>query len=347
MSRVVVFNYSSDSLGEFKALASRGWQIAGLTRTNGGGSMALTLPKSSASRSFMNLGNMVLIEHPTLPAWAGMIDLPWTARPPAKVTVYNAEYLLTLRYPDAPTALTGSVSSIAQELISQANAQEDLYLRPGDMTQAEGKLLSFAVDQRNMWDNLNNLVSSTGMEMIFRSYRNPDDRKLYIYVDIGTQLGYYTDALLHDGDGGNMIVQNAEINGQIINRVVGTGSQSGTSNRLYTMPFSDAISANKYRTRGQVIQFRDVIEQSILDDQTKIYLEAMKRPIIKLNILIFDRDNGRTFSLLRLGNSYIVHASKLLLPSGKKAWRNIGRTLAMAYNENDNTVGMTVEGYLE
>lgn len=347
MSRVVVFDFDSDSRGEFKALASRGWQIAGVQRTNGGGSMTMTLPKSSAGAAYMRLGNMVMIEHPTLPTYAGTIDVPWKADPPAKLTVYNSEYLLTLRYPDRPVIMTGSVASIAADLITECNNQGDLFLRMGDTSQAESVQTKFPVDQRNMWDNLNNLCASNGMEMIFRPERDATDRKLYIYIDIGRQLGFYTDALLHDGEGGNMIVQSAEIGGQIINRVVGTGSQSNTSNRLYTPALIDAVSADRYRIRGNVIQFRDIAQQSILDEQTSIYLDSVKRPILTLKILIFDRDNGRTFSMLRLGNSYITHATKLILPGGVRAWRGIGRTLAMAHNESDNTVGMTVEGYLE
>jgi hypothetical protein len=347
MSRVLVFNSVSDSVGQVSALVPRGWQMAGIERTDGGGTTALTLPKSAASKPFLQLGNMVLIEHTTLPAYAGMIDVPWMAKPPAKLTIYNAEYLLTLRYPDTPlSVLTGSVAYIATQILTMANQQEDTFLRPGEMSQANKSLTSYTFDQRNYWDHLNKLCATNGMEIIFRPQRSPLDRKLYVYVDIGTNLGNNTNALLHDGEGGNMIVQSAEISDKIINRVVGTGNQSNAPSRLYTVPMIDDVSRDKYRTRGGVIQFQNVAEQNALDVMTRVYLESVKRPLLKLKILVFDRDNSQTFSQLRLGNSYWVHASKVILPGGVQGWRNIGRTLVMAYNEKDNTVGMTVEGFL-
>lgn len=347
MSRAVVFNYASEGVGQFKAMFPRGWQMAGVEKTNGGGSTTITLPRSTARKEFMRLGHMVLVEHETLPAYAGMIDLPWKADPPAKMTVYNAEYLLNIRYPDVPlSVLSGSVAGMATQMISMVNQQEDTYLRPGDMSQAQNLVPDYTMDQRNMWDHLNKLCITNAMEIIFRPQRNPVDRKLYIYVDIGTRLGYHTDALLHDGTGGNMIVQSAELTEKIANRVVGVGSQSTTS-RLYTAPMIDAGSVGKYRMRGDVVQFKDTKEQSTLDGLTNLYLGLVKRPLLKMNVLVFDRDNGKTFSQLRLGNSYWVQASKLVLPGGINGWRSIGRTLVMAHNEKDNTVGMTVEGYLD
>jgi hypothetical protein len=305
------------------------------------------LSKSAALKPFIQLGNMALIEHATLPAYAGMIDLPWEAISPAKISIYNAEYLLTLYYPDTPLSVwAGTVADVARQIISMANQQQDTFLRPGDMSQAENVLCSYTMDQRNLWDHLNKLCLTYGMEIIFRPQRNATDRKLYTYVDIGTSLGYYTNALLHDGEGGNMVVTSATISDKIINRVVGTGDQSTAASRLYTAPNIDDVSADKYRMRGGIIQFQNVLDISSLNSWTNIYLESMRRPILKLKILIFDRDEGKTFAQLRLGNSYWVHATKIILPGGVQGWRNIGRTIVMAYNEKDNTVGMTVEGYL-
>ena len=53
---------------------------------------------------------------------------------------------------------------------------------------------------------------------------------------------------------------------------------------------------------------------------------------------------GDTFLNLRVGNSYQVRATRLILPGGVKGWSGRARIMAMTYNESRNTVGMTLVG---
>ena len=94
MSRLVVFGKDNCSQGEFTAFCERGWALGGNLGVNAGGSVTVTIPDSVAEQTWMQFGNMVLVQDDELPAWVGMIDTPWTATLPAQVTLYNIEYLL-------------------------------------------------------------------------------------------------------------------------------------------------------------------------------------------------------------------------------------------------------------
>jgi len=76
-------------------------------------------------------------------------------------------------------------------------------------------------------------------------------------------------------------------------------------------------------------------------NQVNIQLENTAHPRLKLTIEV--EDKGNALSYLRLGNSFWVHCSKLYLPGGKVGWRGLARIIVMAYNENNNTVSLSLE----
>ncbi len=333
MSRMIVFGLNGASMGEIHGNCPRSWFI------NDGGQTTVSLPSSAAAAKWLDFGRMVLVEHTRLPAWAGMIDTPWTATLPVEMTLYNAAYLLHLRTLETAIELTGSTGAIALQLLARANALEDLRIRPGDIDMNASQKIKF--DQRPIWEQLLDLVKNTGMEMRLRPGRDAEN-KLVIWLDIKKMLGIDTGYLLHDGANHNLEITKATIENEIWNRVIGLASKGSTA--LIATPQVDEESKRRYRLRNQVVQFQNISDAGQLAKNALVSLQDSAYPELKLTVNILDV--GTTFSKLDLGNQYMVHAAKLWLPAGIQGWRGLARLTAMAYDEANNKIAATLIGAL-
>lgn len=337
MSRIIVFGLDGISVGELHGNCMRGWAI------NEGGQATIALPADDARNRWLDIGRMLLIEHPKLPPWAGMVDTPWNALIPSQATVYNSEYLLSIRSLEIVTRLTGTAGRIVAKLIDLANRQEDLLIRPGNVDYYNDIERNEIFDQRPVWELIVALVKKAGMEIMLRPDRDANNR-LVIYYDIQQQLGVDTGIELHDGAHANITITSVSVDGVIVNRVTGISDQGTATSRLQTDPQSDTTSIAAYRLRSQVVQYSGVTQMSTLIRNTRNYLTANKDPKVYLTVEVLDK--GDVFYHLRLGNTLLLHAANILLPGGRRGWRGSVRITAMAYDESKNTVTMALEGSL-
>lgn len=345
MSKITVFDLDNYSMGDFQAMCDRGYAVLGSSSVSGGGSTTITVEKDVLSKGWLMPGRLVLVEDSRLEPWVGMVDMPIGLIAPAQVTLYNVEYLLSLRAPDNTDKLTGDIAKIVKGMIDLANQQEEMYLRIGEegggSTYREEQL-----DQRTFWEQINAAVIRADAELVFRAERNRDDgNRLYVYVDILDRAGKETDFLLHDGEDGNVSVLSATMDRAIWNRVTGINGASAASERLVTAAKIDSDSVNVFRLRSKVEQFRSTKLQSTLDQQTKTFLTENSMPVIKFNVLI--KDNGDTFKNIQRGNGVILHSSRVNLPDGRRGWRGTARVMSYAYNEKQNSIGATLEARYE
>jgi len=340
MSRVVVFGTDQKAEGEITTMFNRGWMLAGNPAVSGGGSTTLTLTEADAVKPFFQFGRMVLVQHATLPSWAGMIDPPWSAGLPMSVAVYNAEYLLSLRSPEESATLSGSVGSIAAKMLEMFNAPEDLFVRIGDTSKADPTTRTETLDGRTYWEQLSAMLKRLGCEMQTRAEKDASGR-LVIYLDIAQRLGIDTGFLYSDGMGGNATFESTIVDGPIVNRVVGIGSESGQVSRLRTAPLINESSTKQYRTRSQMVQWQDVREQSTLDLYSRNYLNYRAYP--QFSFLMNIMDKGDAFLNARLGNVVIAHYANAYFPGGVRGFRGKARILALAYTEATNLLTAKME----
>jgi hypothetical protein len=335
MSRLQVFGPDNRLDGEIITMLDRGWMLTGHPSVTGGGSTMLNLTTDQATNSFLQFGRLVLATHPRLPSWAGVLDPPWSMLAPVQVAAYNAEYLLSLRSPDVPSFLLGSVGDIAGQMLRMFNERDDFFVRVGDTSRADPTSRQLTLDGRTYWDQLKALLERSGCEMQTRPEKDADGR-LVIYLDIATRIGIDTHFLYFDGTEGNITLnpQDAVLDGPITNRVIGMGDESGQASRIRTDPIFDEDSIQLYRMRSELVQFRGVTEQSTLDRYSRNYVayRAFPRFSFLMNIL----DKGDAFANARLGNSAMVHISEAILPGGIRGWRGLARIVALAYTESQN-----------
>jgi hypothetical protein len=333
MSRIIIFGLDGKSMGEVHGNCNRGWAI------NEGGQATVSLSAQAAASKWLEFGRMALVEHPKLPAWAGMIDTPWAATLPAKMTLYNAAYLLHIRSLEEPKKYEGSTAEICFSMAWKAAYHEGLGIQSGDSDVNASQKVQMACSP--IWDQMVDLVNKAGMEMRLRPGRDADN-KLAIWLDVKKKLGRNTRFLLHDGANHNLEITSAVLDKEIWNRVVGISSKGGTT--LYSPAQVDEESKKRYRLRTQVVQFQNMADVGQVTKNAAIYLanNAYPKLILTVNIL----DVGNTFNNLDLGNQYVVQASKLWLPGGVQGWRGPARMNAMAYDEENNKVTATLIGYL-
>lgn len=346
MARILAYDMNNFSVGETRAICDRGWMVDGVSSTSGGGETSFVISKTVLQNGWFMPGRMVYIPHAKLPPYAGFVDTPIGLQAPAAVKIYNAEYLLKIRAPERTQTLKGPVADIARQMLEQVNDQEETFLRMGEMG-GSGTYREETLDQRSYWEQLNAMVLRSGSEMIFRPKIEPNDgNRLYIYIDILDRVGVDTDLLLHDGDNGNIVIQNATMEGEIWNRVSGINGSSAAEDRKIAGPYKDTTSIQAFRTRSRTVQFRSTQLNSTLDAQTFASLKTSKSPILRFDVLIKDRaDKGDPFRNIAPGNGVILHAANVILPDGSKGWVGTARLMAMAYNEKTNTCGGRLEAY--
>lgn len=340
--KFVVYGVDGYARGEFTGIASPGWALGGSSVVSPGGSIRVVIPDSVAAKEWMQFGNLVVTRpHPDLELWAGMIDTPWTPSLPAAVTIYSIEYLLKIRTPDDPMLATGSAEAIMQKMVELANAQEEMFLRIGTVNGINAVSREESIKQTNLWDQFQAFGVRAATEFVTRPA--VENGRLNIYLDLAGTHGVNTNYLLYDGDGGNMTITSAAVDGDIYNRVIGVGSQSTSASRLQSAPYLDADSAGRYRLRSLVKQF-DVKTAAVLSANAQVELENRKAPYLKLDVKISNHDY--VFRLLRRGNVFLTHASGLYLPGGQQGWKGWARLYAMTYSEPDQSVTMTLTGVL-
>jgi hypothetical protein len=344
MASILVHDLDNRGVGKFIAPCDRGWFLYGHPGVDGEAKTSVDLPDMLVSAPWIQLGRMVYIPHPKLPEFAGVIDVPWDAKLPVGVTIYNADYLFSMRSPERSIKYSGTMPFIVGDMINQMNAQEPMFVSLGNIS-GDNSIFEEVLDRRTFWDQLVPILQRAGYEMTIRPERG-NGKQLQIFVDIGRNLGVDTGFQLHDSKaGGNMKVLSAVVDGLTANRVVGLSGQSTAESVLETDVLEDEDLQGKYRTRSRTISFRNVTQLSTLTTYTQTYLDTAKLPYIDFNLETYDI--GETFPNMRPGNRLLLKSAKVHLPGGVRGWGGTVRVLTMALDEEKNVVTTKVRGYYE
>lgn len=338
MSRIVVYGGDNFPLGEFRGIVSNlGWSIG-----IGGGSATVNLADDDVN-GLIQFGRLVTIEHEKLPMWAGVIDTPWNAISPVQITMYNIEYLLNIRVFDTkPITLKSEEPSAAiEELINHASDRGLLFMQMGNKYNL-GSAIRLLVDSRTYLEQIKQVADNYGLELTIRASQD-SYRRLWVYLDTYKVTGVDSGIWLHDGQGANVELKDAKVDGEIINCVTCKSDSSTAQTVIYSDVKQDAESINIYRLRNELIT-NSSTSKTTLNAVAQSYLDKNSKP--KLVLTLSAMDVGDTFNHLRLGNTLNIHLANVRFPGGERGWKGTGRIKAMAYNEAVNQVDMTMEAIL-
>lgn len=338
MGKLVTYGLDNFSRGHFSAILPRGWTVYGGRATN---NPPVTVPvkRSVALKDWMLPGAQASMAHSKLELWSGVFDLPWGVTLPITPTVYPQDYLLSMRMPEIEETFHGTVAEIAARVLERINAPQDMFARLGKVTGEDGDHDATFKTDSSYYAQLQALIARAKKEMRLRA--ELEDRRLINYIDIGDRIGEDTGFLLHDGDGANMQLLDAKLDGTLMNMLVGLGSQSTGASRMSTGPQTNSASANRYRLRSATRQYPNVVQDSALLAYTNNDLDALSWPRLRMPIKLLDV--GRTLTLARPGNGFILHTGDIYLPGGKQGWRGPVRLTAIGYDEKQNSVGALAE----
>lgn len=335
MSRILVFDQAGNSLGEIHGNCKRGWAI------NGGGSATVNLARSEAINPWLQIGCLLYVEHPNLPAWAGVVDTPWKATMPVQLTAYDISYLMHLRSSESPLTIRGTTGIIAAKLIELTNYLGDMRIRAGRID-AEDFSRDEKFEVKTYWEMLLDLVKRNQYEMVARSEIDAD-RKLTAYLDINPVAGEDVPLVLADGQGGNMQITAANVDGEIWNRVQAMTDESTFTSRSKSL-VEDADSISDYGLRNTTKTFAGIHSQTALDEAAKNSMGDLKTPNISITANILDINAA--FKWIRPGNRVHVRATRLVLPGGRQGWTGIMRINSMSFDEAKHQVGVGMTGEL-
>lgn len=336
MSRILVFDKENKQAGEVHAVVTRGWAISD------GGSSQFVLANDEALKPWVQLGRMIWIDgDDKVPNWAGVIDTPWSMVSPVTVTAYDVPYLLSRRCPYKIDVQEGDTRKLALRFLELNTQLGDDWIREGEIASGDASR-RLEITTGTLWDQLKAMVTNAGMELSFRSEKTADKRLVH-YLDIKRMFGVISQVVLQDGEGGNMQVQGAALDGEFYNSVIGFNNSSTSSSRMYTEVMRDQDSIDLFGLRNKAVQFA-TNSQSELDQYVKNYLTANGRPKVKITVGV--RDVEGLFAQIRLGNMLTVRATNLVLPGGRSGWSGQARVGAMTYNEATNQLALTLEGEL-
>lgn len=343
MSRVIFFGLDNKAVGDFDAIVNRGYILYGNSSVSGEVTSEIVLPESVACKPWIQFGRLAMITHPYLEPWVGVLDPPWKAMLPVRATLYSAEYLLSLRSADVVQPLEGSAAAIISAMVRIANGQEELFVRMGDTTGSDSAVRQETITQKKIWEQMRSFCERTGTEMYLRPQRESD--RLYLYVDLSNQFGVDTGYELYDGENANMLNVNAVVIGTLTNRMVGVSSQSTTQSRLTTDPLIVEEMIAQNRLRSEVVQFRDIVEDVTLKNNTQRALNYSAYPRLQItaDLKLDDTTLARN---LRRGNIFNVHVAKVFLPGGVQGWTGKARIVKYFYTETTNTASVTMEAFL-
>jgi len=335
LSRIQIFNRDGYHLCDIAADADRSWLIGKYGRCT------FTIPVISdkCRERYLGFGNYVLIEHPSLPAWGGMIDTPrkW-GNNKVEVTAYTPEYILNYRVTGYDN-LKLTPGSMFIKAIDIANKVDDTRLFRGGPIDETGTPISFELRMDNMYDFIKSKIGDAGYEWIIKP--RVEANRLLFEASLYEKFVQTLDFSLVDGVN---IEKNDDVlveDGMIYSVLTGVGKGSSWGERR-KFRAEDAESGSLYGYReGKV----DVDErgESAVQEYAEKQLKKDKQPKKKFDLSAVDAED--TFRYLDLGNVLHVNMSVCGFLGDKIGTSADIRITGMSFVENKGIVRLICEEY--
>lgn len=283
-----IYTQDGKPLADVRASVTRSW----LLKDIGEAVFSIAISDPKCKEEYLQYGNLILVQHETLPPWVGMIDTPriW-GRGNVEVHAYEPSLLLKYRYPPANYKFTGTPSEKFEMLIDEANAQYPTLISHQVVT-VDGESTE-EIYSASVYEHINGLCEKYDAE--WKTYPMlTDTGVLSIGIDFIPRVGITTDAELLQGK--NVLYGDIplEENGELINSIeaMTNAPDAGDTAVTYTEPMP-------YGFRALRKVFSDV-NADFLPTVAENYVKKSKTPLISTPLTVVDRFN--LFSKIGIGN---------------------------------------------
>ncbi len=336
MSSIQLFNRFGTKIAELNANASRTWKIGGYGRC------LFEIPTNHAKCTEENLqfGNLIYIEHPKLPVWGGVIDVPreWN-RNTITISAYSAEYLFKFRSEENTNKLSLSPGNIFQYILDASNRSADLRVRTGSIY-VKDEAINWELNLLDYYDEIVRLAEDTDNEWSLTP--KISNRELEFDAQWAEQLGTDTTYALIEGlnleTGSSIISENGEISNDILG--IGSGANNKAKEKVH---LSDETSIGRYGLRQTSISFGED-EYASVDIGTRTELKKRKNPSKMFSLVALD--HGNTWKYISLGNTFPLHMANVGFQHNGLGMDTTIRILGMTYQEEENKLELNCEEIL-
>lgn len=337
MSQIIVFDRSGKRIGFLRASVQRWWTL----NEYGQATFEISVNDPKANAKYLRFGNWILIRHPKLPDWGGVIDTPrdWDySRGVITVTAYGGEYLLSFRRPESgehAQVLNGSPGANFTEIIAIANRAEDLNIRIGEIEDEkearETKLI--ATNPSGLYDDVVALAEDAGFDWDISPALDSNGR-MYWKANWRKHRGKTRTFVLQDtlhltGD------LSLSEQGKIINDLLVVGDGNSSNKTPKSNPPVDDASRDSYGLRQGTETVSTKDSDSTLKATGEVRLAYWKQPRSTLTPTVLDV--GAAFENIEIGDSIPVRLSRAgFAEKGGFGWTGTARVTMMDYSDDEN-----------
>lgn len=334
--RISVFDNDGTPLATMRANVTRSWVLNGM----GEATFDISYMDINATRRNLEFGNLLLVEHSSLPPWVGVIDTPrsWK-RNTVSVKAYDASKLWAYRRTSGEVVY-GTSGAIFRTLIKMGNRNGDTRIRPGDIY-SDG-----IVREETMTDTIDKhvkkLAERTGSEYRLRPWLDAS-RNLVISAEWRKSLGKNMVGVLTEGQNvessDNMLTED----GTIINDIQGIADAS--NGKKIKIVQRDLGSISRFGVRQASKTFSGNLTDTTLKQSAIAELKRTAYAVRSLRLRALDE--GGLFSLLDLGNTFGVNLFSVGFFGSGRGYTATVRIMGMKYTSNLNVVELVVSEVTE
>lgn len=300
MSRVTIFDKHGYMLGDLRVSTRRSWTRAS-SNVIGKCDFDISKRDAHARKKFLNYGNFVLVRHPKLPDWLGVIYPPrsW-GYGFLSVCAYQAEKILAWRNTHKG-GFRGSPGSIFRQILEHTNAVQynEKPIRP-NLIYDDNTLRREATGD-NALSHVVNVAKTSGQD--FEVTHDFVNGRLVLIGNWYKSMGLDTHKYFREGRNIESSGNAMQETGELFNDVTGESDASTEASRFPHTEIDTAAIADYglYQTR--------IIVSGVTDMATlqASVLETLKKTINPLRTIdVFALDIEDTFSYLSIGNKWMA-----------------------------------------
>lgn len=333
--RVTFYRRDGLRLDEIECTCTRSWML------NGIGQARISIPRNDAkvSRRNIDFGAYVLIEHPRVGDWGGVIwpQLQWTDKT-VELIAYDPAFLLKQRRV-GNGAITGTAGQMMSQLVDIANQQENARVAVGSIV-SNGPSWTETLKYASIYDTMIKLAQRSGQEWSFTSGLDKDGR-LTFYANWHVKKGKNYNKRLEEGThfekpSGVAIV----VSGDIANDILVFG-YSSSSSQLVVSNKIDQASVDRYGLRQYSLGIESNNAAAVAA-QAQVLLDQRAWPVVSHRLVLLDVDNA--FNYAGLGDRFICRRVDYGLGvDGTPGYTFRARVIAREFDETEGKMPLTVD----
>lgn len=319
MSLLQIFDPRGKKLTDISATLSREWALSKSTRSE----FRIATKDPKCRKDFIKPGNIVVVEHESLPAWGGFMYPPFEwQKDILEVTVLSMEEIL--RYRRGPSTLDaeGVGGAIFTQLLDLANQQGDTLIRAGNIYMGDLPIVE-PLNLTDIFGAITSLCRKTGGEWSVRPEKQ--DGQLVFYADYFQRAGEDKRNIVlragHNIKGEKLIQSTPLLNDITVFSSGATWDSKGSANA------TDENSIAAYGLFQGIEAVNDSSDAAALSILANQYPARATFEVLK-----------NAWQNVRLGDVFTVRLHNAGFSGQGIGWEGTHRVMVMKYNESDKTL---------